>query len=197
MSNPNGGQPASQGGQSNKSQTKAGDDKPIDPVVDPVVAPVTDPAVAALVAKLAAAEARIAAFEQERKDDELATTGAKIRAGEIPLNIPGGSYLFRVGPMLDKDKARLPTVEEVAVDESEIKRWYCLSHDDPPGSKKPVDPLKVKLQVECIDPARRASINLQKKLSAIRAKLENGHSLTEDEQKFADQHEAEVLRLVK
>lgn len=100
--------------------------------------------------------------------------------------------MFRIGPF-DKEKhPHLPVVEMKACDESEMIRWYCATTHDPPKSGKQVDPVKVRLKVECLDKGRADLIWRKQHLSNIRSKLASGSPLTGKEQDMLDANEDEI-----
>lgn len=150
---------------------------------------------AILLAKLRAAEETIERLKLEQEEAQRREAGLKIRPGELPLKVADGSYEFEVGPMLDKDKDKCPTVTVNCVDESEAIRWYCASHEYPPGSRKQVDPIHIKLRATCKDSRRNQLINLKKQIAAIRVKVESGQSLSKNENEMFNKYQDAVLNL--
>lgn len=144
--------------------------------------------------KLAAAEARIKELEARVADAENsnATSGLKINPQDRPFCGDSGGWKFRVGPRQSEKYPGLPIREMAACDESEIKRWYCASHDWPVGSRRALDPVAIDIVVECIDERRARFVFHKAKLSKIRSKLEQGQQLTEDEYKLLNEHESEI-----
>lgn len=139
-----------------------------------------------------AEEAEERALEAERKSER----GLDVRTGTKAFAGPDGGYKFRVGPK-DKDKyPGLATVEFNAVDSTEAIRWYCESFAWPVSSRKQVDPIKIMLQVDCLESERLKKVVIHKQRCAgIRARLESGAALTEAETKFLEENEAEILQL--
>lgn len=147
-----------------------------------------------LMAKLEAKERDLAKAEQQLAETIAnETSGLRVRTEERgPYRGENGGWMFRIAPF-DKEKfPHLAPVEMKACDESEMIRWYCATHQDPPKSGKQVDPVKVRLKVECLDKGRASLIWQKQQLSNIRAKLASGSPLTEKEQKMLDANEDEV-----
>lgn len=147
-----------------------------------------------LMAKLEAKERDLAKAEQQLAESIAnETSGLRVRTEERgPYRGDSGGWLFRIEPF-DKEKfPHLKPVEIKACDESELIRWYCATHQDPPKSGKQVDPVKVRLKVECLDKGRQDLIWRKQYLSNIRAKLAAGSPLTQKEQSILDANENEV-----
>jgi len=154
-----------------------------------------DPKFAELLKKLAAAEER--AQQLEIENDALTTdasSGLKVRKEPGgPFTGPEGGYKFSIGPLNAELFPHLPKLEQYACDESELKRWYAATHENPPKSGKRLDLLKVKLEIVLLDPRRAKLIIHKQKLANIRSKLEAGASLTSAEQATMDKYEREIL----
>lgn len=147
-----------------------------------------------LMAKLEAKERELAKAEQQLADSIAnETSGLRVRTEERgPYRGENGGWLFRIAPF-DKEKfPHLQAVEMKACDEAEMIRWYCATHQDPPKSGKQVDPVKVRLKVECLDKGRADLIWKKQHLSNIRAKLASGSPLAEKEQVMLDANEDEI-----
>lgn len=148
-----------------------------------------------LLAKLARAE-KAALEAEERLQEHLAnqdTSGLRVRNESGPFRGDHGGWRFRIGPAVPELHPHLKTITENACDESELKRWYCATNQDPPKSGKQVDPVKVNLKVECLDPGRKKLAIYKQRLSNIREKLESGSQLSAAEQDLLNKHEAEIL----
>ena len=78
------------------------------------------------------------------------------------------------------------------VDEAEAKRFYINTRSWPLNSGIALDPIAVKITVECIDDRRKKEIVIQRQIAIIRAKLEKGQSLTPAEAKVLEGNEARV-----
>lgn len=156
-------------------------------------AEVMDPATEALLAKLAAAEKRADDAEAALKAEAAEGAGLKVRHGEVPYAGELGGYEFKIGPA-DKEKyPHLPTVTQHAVDEAELKRWYTLTYEHPAGSGKRVDPISVRLLVECKDSKRGQLLKFKHRLAGIRQKLNSGAALSDSDNLLLEQNEAEIL----
>lgn len=148
--------------------------------------------------KLDEAESRVAEAEERARAAEEAAEAAK--GGGLKTNAkseayvgPSGGYRFRVGPKFPSEWQGLETVEVQAVDGSEAKRWYCESYAWPPGSRKQVDPVKIVIDVVCLETKKMlALIAFKQRCAGIRSRLESGAALTESEVRFLEQHEAEI-----
>ena len=144
-----------------------------------------------LLAKLERAEAQIKNLEEEQAAN--ASSGLKVRKEDGPFTGENGGWRFRVGPRMAEQYPHLETVEVNACDESEAIRYYCATHENPPGSKKQVDPVRVHIQCTCLSPEREKFINYQKALGTIRRKLESGSALSAHEQSILDKDTNSVL----
>ena len=174
--------------QNQQNQNKPADNKP----------PEDNAEVKALMEKLEAAEARAQAAEQERDAALTDRSGLKVAASDQAHTGDHGGYNFSVGPRSAKLRESLPAKQILACDESEAKRFYCYTTEYPPGSGLRVDPVKVVLDVVCLDRGKRNEVaNHRKKLSAIRKKLDAGVLLSEAEKELYEAHEAEILQLEK
>lgn len=149
--------------------------------------------------RLEAAEKEIERLrlENERLAAEQTSSlaGLRLRHEAKPFAPEGGSYRFRIGPhpAVKAKYPDLPTIEEMACDESEIIRWYCANHEVTKGSGKQVDPVKVRLECVCIDKKRAYAIILKQRLAALRLKVSSGGALSREDQALLSEYEAEVF----
>lgn len=148
-------------------------------IVDkPLVA--DDSQIAQLLARLEAAEKRVAKLQEE--NDLLHgdnSSGLRLSNSAKPYAGEAGGYKFQIGPLDSVKYPHLRTVTENAVDESEMIRWYAATNEHPPGSKRRLDILKIKLRVICIDARREKLIAHRKRIAAIRAKIDAGSALND------------------
>lgn len=160
--------------------------------------PLTSSEARALIEKLAAAEARAQQLEIEKQElqEQAAAqlSNRRLRAEAAPFAPPGGSYRFRCGPAAPEKYPHLKIWEGMACDESEVKRWYAANFEEVPGSGKQIDPMSVKLAVECVDPKRAQVLVLQKRLAALRQKVNMGSALSRSDQELLERFEADVFQ---
>lgn len=146
-----------------------------------------------LEAKLAAAEKLLK--EKQEELDRLASAEAGMRVVPDNKAFKGdeGGYKFQVGPRYPDKFPHLKTTEVYAVDESEAKRWYCVAHQHPASSGRQVDPLRVPIDVKCLDERRNEVLRHKKRVAAIRGKINSGLTLSPDDKKTLEQYEKEIL----
>ena len=92
----------------------------------------------------------------------------------------------------DHDLKHLKPRRVTCCDESEAKRWYCQANEMKLGSGIPVDPVKVRLEVKCLDDKRAKSLMRQKQVSVLRQKVQAGQVLSEADQALLAQCEHEI-----
>ena len=142
--------------------------------------------------KLEAIQAELDA-ERERNAQLVASeSGRRSFSGDRPFVGEDGGWAFEVGPANTKEYDGLGVERVKACDESEAIRWYCNSHDWPLGSGIALDPMRIKINCRCIDPARKDSILLAQRLGVIRRKLDAGQALSPAENELLDQYEHRV-----
>lgn len=147
--------------------------------------------------KLDAAEQRIRDLESRLAEEVHGGRGLRVRAGGKPFAGPTGGYLFEVYPLQPAKFPHLQPAKVHAVDESEAKRWYAESNEEPPGSNKQLDLVRVKIEVKCLDRRRNALIMHKQTLSGIRARIASGASLTDREVALLEKHEDEIMNFPK
>jgi len=150
------------------------------------------PAVQAILAKLDEAEAAVT--ELQARNDQLEADAAanSIHRGARPVVGEGGGYVFVVGPVNRAKHSALPVKRLTCCDESEAIRYYVISTDNPPGSGKQVDPVKVALRAVITDNRRAKLTQLKQRISQVRLKLQNGAPLTTNDQKIYSQYQQEI-----
>lgn len=152
----------------------------------------------ALRQKLQDAEAKLEiAEERARAAEASAERGLKTKNDSQAYAGPNGGYLFRVGPRNPSQFPGLEAKEIRAVDASEALRWYCESSAWPVGSRKQVDPVKIAMQVDCLESKKMLGIiKFKQKCAGIRSRLESGAALTQSEVEFLEANEAEIYRYI-
>lgn len=118
--------------------------------------------------------------EEQMKNDEAAR-GRSLRDEKSAYVGENGGYKFEVGAV---DYKKYPTLAPIVVqasDESEAKRFFCATKEDPRRPGKQVDPVGIDVTVRCIDTRRQEDINRAYELAGIRRKREQGNPLTEQE----------------
>ncbi len=151
----------------------------------------SDPETMELRKRLEAAEKALKDAEARNAELMELEAGRKISINDKPY-VGDAGYMFEVGPR-DREKFRdLPVERFKATDEAEAKRWYLNSHDFPKGSGIVIDPIAITVDVKCVDPKRNEVILLAKRLGVIRAKLDKGQQLTDEETSLMVKYEAKV-----
>lgn len=142
-----------------------------------------------------ASSAELSRLEQMEK--ELNATKERLAAKEAELEAErnrsgvrpsekvtvGDGYRFRVQPINPEHAKNVneATKEIVCCDESEAKRWYCVTTKDP-ETEKAWDPVAKELRVECLDQDRRAKVVARRKYEQyVLAKGEAMQPLTDAE----------------
>lgn len=121
-----------------------------------------------------------------------AESGRRVSNSDKPLRGEHGGWKFKVGPEKPQDFPGLEPLIDNFVDEAEAKRFYINTRSWPLNSGIALDPISVKIAVECVDDRRKKEIVLQRQIAIIRAKLEKGQSLTTAEQQILSGNEARV-----
>jgi len=149
----------------------------------------------ARLARLEAAEKALKDRESEldKREKELANvadSGATrpVRPSEI-VHV-GDGWEFTVS--CRKAGVNLPTKKIQAADETEALRWYVATTSDPDKPTKQIDPLKYPLQAVCTDPKRLDRQRATLRLASMRAKLEGGGNITDQE--FEELQAADLAR---
>lgn len=146
---------------------------------------------AALAARFAALEAAEAELAEQRRDiaereeqlkTDLASRGRALLDEKEAFKGPDGGYRFEVGAVNFEKYPTLKPIVVVACDESEAKRFFCATKQDPDKPGKQVDPVKIDIMARCVDPRRQEAMNRALALAAIRRKRENGQPLSEQEE---------------
>ena len=136
---------------------------------------------AAAEAELLERQRDIEAREEQLKNDEAAR-GRSLRDEKSAFVGPNGGYKFEVGAVNVKLYPTLAPIVVTAVDESEAKRFFCATKEDPRRPGKQVDPVGIDVMVRCVDPRRQDDLNRAYQLAAIRRKREQGNPLNEQEE---------------
>ena len=149
----------------------------------------------ARLARLEAAEKALKERESEldKREKELANVADSeatrpVRPSEI-VHV-GDGWEWTVS--CRKAGTNLPVKKINAVDASEALRWYVATTPDPEKPTKQVDPLKYPLQAVCPDPRLLERTKATLRLASIRAKLEGGGSITDQE--FEELQAADLAR---
>lgn len=133
------------------------------------------------------------AEREEQLKSEMAERGRALRPADQAYRGPGDGYEFEVGPTPGAKKLypELRTVRVMAVDESEAKRWYCATVEDPRPNRRgrQIDPVAIDIAVRCIDERRQRDLNLAYMVAAARRKREAGQPLSEQEAALLSQAE--------
>lgn len=147
---------------------------------------------AALETELKAALDKINELESEVENQ----AGLKYRPQAKPYAGENGGYKFVVVPKYTDPKlSHLKPMEVTCCDESEAIRWYCEANESHPGSGLALDTVTIGLQLtaKCLDESRKASILIQKKLAAIRNKLERNMAMSDEDEQLMQQYEAKIF----
>lgn len=158
---------------------------------------VSEAALDARLKELEAKEKAIAEKEAELNAKEAAMSDGKGRRFNPKAQALRGPvpYKFKVGPVNPKYHDKLPIKEIEAVDESEAKRWYAESHEDPDRGGQAVDTVRIELMVKCVDSRRAQAQQLALRLANIRSKRDSGVALSEQEEEMLlSAEEAALLR---
>lgn len=146
------------------------------------------PELQARLAALEAAEAELAERRRELDEREeqlkndLASRGRALLNEKEAYRGSEGGYKFEVGAVNIEKYPTLKPIVVTAVDESEAKRFFCATKQDPDKPGKQVDPVKIDIAVRCVDPRRQENINRAYAIAAIRRKREQGNPLSEQEE---------------
>ena len=119
--------------------------------------------------------------EESMRNDEAAR-GRALRDEKEAFKGPNGGYKFEVGAV---DFVKYPTLRAIVVtacDESEAKRFFCATKEDPRRAGKQVDSVGIDIYAKCVDPRRQQDLNRAYQLAAIRRKREQGNPLNEQEE---------------
>lgn len=162
-----------------------------------------------LLERLKAAEEALAAqtattAQQKEEIDRLREEADRIRDGAGLRYSPkeqayigdNGGYEFEVIPRIkegDTSLAHLVPKKVRACDESEAIRWYCQTNEMKKGTGIAVDPVKVPLSAKCLGRERADAIMRQRRISALRSKVESGHTLSETDRELLETCEQEVF----
>ena len=143
-------------------------------------------------ARLDQLEKELEAERQKALAAAEAESGRRVSNSDKPLRGEHGGWKFKVGPEKPSDFPGLEPLIDNFVDEAEAKRFYINTRSWPLNSGIALDPIAVKITVECIDDRRKKEIVIQRQIAIIRAKLEKGQSLTPAEAKVLEGNEARV-----
>ena len=152
----------------------------------------TDARIRDLEAREAAVREREEAIRAREAAEADGGSGRRFNPKNKPFRGPT-PYKFRVGPLAAKYHDKLPMKEVEAVDESEAKRWYAESHEDPERPGQAVDTVRIELTAKCIDPRRLEAQKHALRIANIRAKRDSGVALSKDEERMLLQAEEAAL----
>jgi hypothetical protein len=166
----------------------------------PAAEPAVDPKMMEVLARLDAAEARAKEMEARAAQAEAdlqqqLQSGLRVLPSKSgPMTGPEGGYLFEIGPANPDKYPHLKVIKQKACDESEMIRWYCATHEDPPASNKQVDPLNVQLKVRCLEENSRKNLLIRlQRIASLRHRVAQGHVITAEEAAMLEQYEASQI----